>query len=339
MADITILGCGFGTALAVLWHNAGHKITAYSKFPEEIKAIKKDREHKKLLPGVPIPEEIEFTSDISKTRNSDIVVFAIPSKFMREVAEEAAPHIPENAVIVNVSKGFSENKHTPCRLSEVIQAAIPCNPVVVLTGPCHAEEVARGVPTALTCASPCKESAEYIQSTLQNSRFRIYASEDIIGCELGGALKNPIALCCGIASGMGLGDNTAAALMTRGLAEIKRLGTALHARWQTFTGLAGVGDLIVTCTSKHSRNNRAGILIGQGVPAEEAIRQIGTVEGYDCVKIALELAKQNNVNLPIFEQLYKICYEGLSPREALQALMERPQREEREDYWCFCECD
>jgi glycerol-3-phosphate dehydrogenase (NAD(P)+) len=161
-------------------------------------------------------------------------------------------------------------------------------------------------------------------------------NDDIIGCELGGALKNPIALCCGIASGMGLGDNAAAALMTRGLAEIKRLGTALGATWQTFTGLAGAGDLIVTCTSKHSRNNRAGRLIGQGVPAEEAIEQIGTVEGYDCVKIALQLAKRKDVYMPIFEQLYKICYENLAPEEALQNLMTLPQKHEKEAFWCDC---
>ncbi|MCL2634715.1 MAG: NAD(P)-dependent glycerol-3-phosphate dehydrogenase [Oscillospiraceae bacterium] len=331
MANIVILGCGFGTALSVLWHNAGHNVTAYTKFPEEVEAIKRDGEHKKLLPGVQVPAGINFTTDITCVRGADIVVFAIPSKFVYEVTCEAAEHIQKDTVIVNVGKGFEES--TGKRLSEVIQANLPDNSVVVLTGPCHAEEVGRGVPTTVVSASLNRASAEYIQNTLQTKRFRIYANDDIIGSELGGALKNPIALCCGIALGMGLGDNTVAALMTRGLTEIKRLGTELGAKWQTFTGLAGVGDLIVTCTSKLSRNHRAGLLIGQGIPAQEAIAQVGTVEGYDCVRIALRLAKEKNVDLPIFEQLYKVCYEGLEPKEALTSLMERPQREEREYYW------
>ncbi|MDR0197534.1 MAG: NAD(P)-dependent glycerol-3-phosphate dehydrogenase [Oscillospiraceae bacterium] len=331
MADITILGCGFGTALSVLWHSAGHKVTAYTKFPEEIEEIKRDGEHKRLLPGVKIPGGIEFSSDISCVGNAEIVIFAIPSKFVRDVAGEAAPYVGENAVIVNVGKGFSGESGE--RLSETLAAAVPDNPVVVLTGPCHAEEVGRGIPTTVVSAGRNRESAEYIQRTLQTNSFRVYVNDDLIGCELGGALKNPIALCCGIALGMGLGDNTVAALMTRGLAEIKRLGTALGAKWQTFTGLAGVGDLIVTCTSEHSRNHRAGIMIGRGIPAEEAVRSVGTVEGYGCVKTALRLASEKGVDVPIFEQLYGVCYEGVKPKDALRALMERPQRDEREKFW------
>jgi len=363
--NIFILGCGFGAALAVLWNKAGHNVTCYSKFAEEIETIKRDREHKKLLPGIKIPEEIEFTCDISKSRGADVIVFAVPSKFIGLAAEELAPHVPEKAVIVNVSKGFSECvcgaggapggttavggagvapggmtavggdcvPTTKCRLSEIIRVFVPENPIVVLTGPCHAEEVGRGCPTTVVASSLDRESAEYIQTTLVTKTFRVYMNDDVVGCELGGALKNPIALCCGIALGMGLGDNAAAALMTRGLAEIKRLGTALGAKWQTFTGLAGVGDLIVTCTSKHSRNNRAGRLIGEGVPALEAVKRIGTVEGYECVKIALKLAKERDVDIPIFEQLYKVCYENLTPEEALRDLMKRPQRHEHENFW------
>ncbi|MDR0223176.1 MAG: NAD(P)-dependent glycerol-3-phosphate dehydrogenase [Oscillospiraceae bacterium] len=331
MADIMILGCGFGTALSVLWHGAGHKITAYTKFSGEIEEIRRDGEHKRLLPGVKIPEGIEFTTDISLIKKARIIIFAIPSKFVREVAEEAAPYIPENAVIVNAGKGFAGESGG--RFSEVIGSRIPGNPIVALTGPCHAEEVGRGIPTTVVSASSNRESAEYIQRTLQTNSFRIYVNDDLIGCELGGALKNPIALCCGIALGMGLGDNTVAALMTRGLAEIKRLGTALGAKWQTFTGLAGVGDLIVTCTSKHSRNHRAGILIGRGMSAEEAVKSVGTVEGYDCVRIALRLAREKGVDVPIFEQLYGLCYEGAKPKDALRALMERPQKDERERFW------
>jgi glycerol-3-phosphate dehydrogenase (NAD(P)+) len=333
MADIFILGCGFGTALSVLWNKAGHNVTVYSNSEEEIETIKKDREHKKLLPGIAIPENIEFTNDISRAKLAKIIVFAVPSKFTEQVAGEVKPHVPKDAVIVNVSKGFCKSE-AYCRLSQVISNEI-CNPIVILTGPCHAEEVGRGCPTTVVCASLNRESAEYIQETLQTSTFRVYMNDDIIGCELGGALKNPIAVCCGIAVGMGLGDNTAAALMTRGLAEIKRLGTALGAKWQTFTGLAGVGDLIVTCMSEHSRNNRAGRLIGSGVPAITAVKQIGTVEGYECVKTVMELAREKNVDVPIFEALYKVCYEDFKPEEAVRGLMGRPQRDEKEHYWEF----
>jgi len=331
MANITILGCGFGTALAVMWRGAGHNVTAYSNSREEIEAVKRDGEHKKLLPGVKIPDGIEFTADISRLRTAEIAVFAVPSKYMREVAVEARPFVADNAVIVSVSKGFEEE--SGLRLSEVIGSVIPGRPVVVLTGPCHAEEVGRLMPTAVVSAGLIPKSAEYIQNTLQTDRFRIYLNTDVVGCELGGALKNPIALCCGVALGMGLGDNTVASIMTRGLAEIRRLGSALGAKWQTFTGLSGVGDLIVTCTSKHSRNYRAGILIGQGVPAAEAVAQTGTVEGYDCVRTALKLAAEKGVELPIFEQLYRVCYEGIEPKQALRALMERPQKDESEMIW------
>jgi len=345
MANIFILGCGFGLALAVLWEKEGHKITCYSPNGEEIETIKKDREHKKLLPGITIPESINFTTDISRAFDNEIVVFAVPSKFTGDAARDLSPHIWESSVIVSVGKGFCDSE-SHCRLSQIIGLHIPNNPIVVLTGPCHDEEVAKSIPTTVVCAtgepqvaypnSPWfPNPAEYVQNTLQTPTFRLYMNDDIVGCELGGALKNPIALCCGIALGMGRGDNTAAAIMTRGLAEIKRLGTALGAKWQTFTGLAGVGDLIVTCTSNHSRNNRAGKLIGQGIPAPEAVAQIGTVEGYECVKIVLKLAHERDIYIPIFEELYRICYEGLSPKDALKNLMTRPQRHEQEDFWQF----
>jgi glycerol-3-phosphate dehydrogenase (NAD(P)+) len=343
MADIFILGCGFGLALAVLWKNAGHNVTVYSNDPQELAQIQKDREHKRLLPGITVPDGIKFTSDIKAVNPGEaspagIIVFAVPSKFVGQAAEEIAPFVHKDAVVVNVGKGFCDSD-THCRLSDVISLYIS-NPIVILTGPCHAEEVGRGVPTTVVCAGKDKPGtvgggspAEYIQQTLQTPTFRVYMNDDIVGCELGGALKNPIALCCGIAVGMGLGDNSIAAIMTRGLAEIKRLGTALGANWQTFTGLAGVGDLIVTCTSLHSRNNRAGQLIGKGATAAEAIASVGTVEGYECVKTALKLAHEHNVDVPIFEQLYKVCYEGVSPRDALKCLMERPQRHEQEAFW------
>ncbi|MCL2036435.1 MAG: NAD(P)-dependent glycerol-3-phosphate dehydrogenase [Oscillospiraceae bacterium] len=337
MSNIFVLGCGFGTALSVLWDKAGHKVTAYSKFAREIEDIKRHREQAKLLPGVRIPESIDFTTDITRAAEADIIVFAVPSKFIGSVAEEVAPYIAKNAVAVSVSKGFAEcacGDTIICRLSEIIGIHV-VNPIVVLTGPCHAEEVGRGIPTTVVAAGLDGNAARYIQETLQTPTFRVYMNDDIVGCELGGALKNPIALCCGITKGMGLGDNSSAAIMTRGLAEIKRLGTALGAKWQTFTGLAGVGDLIVTCTSRHSRNFRAGLLIGEGVSAAEAVEQVGTVEGYECVKTVLKLAREKDVEVPIFAQLYKVCYEGLPPKEALRVLMERPQRHESEEFWSF----
>ncbi|MCM1333558.1 MAG: NAD(P)-dependent glycerol-3-phosphate dehydrogenase [Bacteroides sp.] len=328
---ITILGCGFGTALSVLWDQCGHEVTAWTKYAEEIEEIRKNGEHKRLLPGVAVPERIRFTTDISCVKGADVVVFAIPSRFVREVAQKVKSAIEPETIVLNVGKGFEEG--TNKRLSEVLREELSESPIVVMAGPCHAEEVGRGIPTSVVFASENEGCAEYAQEKLQTESFRIYINDDIAGCETAAALKNPIALCCGIIEGMKLGDNTTAALMTRGLAEITRLGTAMGARWETFTGLAGVGDLIVTCTSNHSRNHRAGILIGEGVPAEEAIRRVGTVEGYGCTKIAYGIAERLGVRVPIIEQLYQICYGGLPPADAARALMGRPQRHEKEQYW------
>ncbi len=328
MAKITILGCGFGTALGIMFDKYGHTVTAWSKYQEEIDAIRKDGEHKRLLPGVIVPPTIALTTDLACVSSADILIFAIPSKFVRDVAISVKPFVKPDTVVVNVGKGFEEASHK--RLSEVIKEELPDNPVVVLTGPSHAEEIARNFPTTVVCASDDKKSLEYIQDTLQNSRFRIYANSDLIGCELGGALKNPIALCCGIVEGMMLGDNTLAALMTRGLAEITRLGVALGAKRETFNGLSGTGDLIVTCTSTHSRNHRAGLLIGQGIPAAEAVARVGTVEGYQCAKIAYKIATELGVSVPIIEQLCKVCYEGMNPFASVTTLMDRPSRAEEE---------
>ena len=335
MAKISVLGCGFGAALAALWCRNGHEVTAWTKFEDEINAIKRDGENAKLLPGIKLPPEINFTADISDIKDSDIVVFAIPSEFIRETAKKASAFIAAETILVNVGKGFEQS--TLKRQSEVIAEVIPGNPIAVITGPCHAEEVGRGVPTTVVCASDCKDAMYYAQDNLQSESFRIYLSDDVIGCELGGALKNAIALCCGIAQGMGLGANSTAALMTRGLAEITRLSDALGARWQTFTGLAGVGDLIVTCMSELSRNFRAGKLIGGGMTACEAVQKTGTVEGYGCAKSALELAGKNNVSIPIIEQLYRILFDDVKPSEALRALMSRPAKYEKEEYWECCE--
>lgn len=328
---ITILGCGFGTALSVLWDKGGHEITAWTKYPEEIAEIQRFGEHKRLLPGVPVSNRIQFTTDISCVKGADIVVFAIPSRFVREVAQKVKEHILPETVVLNVGKGFEDGTHK--RLSQVLREELPNNRIAVMAGPCHAEEVGRGIPTTVVFASDDEGCAELVQEHLQTQTFRTYINDDTAGCEIAAALKNPIALCCGIIEGMKLGDNTTASLMTRGLAEITRLGTALGAKWETFTGLAGVGDLIVTCTSVHSRNHRAGILIGEGMSAAVAVKTVGTVEGYSCAKIAYELAVQHKVYVPIIEQLNKICFENGKPSESLRALMGRPQRHEKEQYW------
>lgn len=328
---ITILGCGFGTALSVLWDKAGHEITAWTKYEEEIEDIRRYGEHKRLLPGVAVSNRIAFTTDISCVASADIVVFAIPSKFVREVAEKVKEYIRPETIVLNVGKGFEEE--TNKRLSQVIGETLPDNKIAVMAGPCHAEEVGRGIPTTVVMASEDKECAFYVQEQLQTDTFRVYINDDVAGCEIAAALKNPIALSCGIIEGMKLGDNTTAALMTRGLAEITRLGVAMGAKWETFAGLAGVGDLIVTCTSVHSRNHRAGILIGEGLTAAEAVDRVGTVEGYGCGKIAYGIAKSLGVRTPIIDQLYKVCFEDKKPIESVIALMERPQTHEKERYW------
>lgn len=327
---ISILGCGFGTALAVMLDRNNHEVTAWTKYQGEVDDILRDGEHKKLLPGVIIPPSISFTSDISKISGADLVITAIPSPFVREAVTAAKPFIDGNAVVLNVGKGFEDV--SLLRLSEVVRSVLGAGQIIaVMAGPCHAEEVGRGMPTTVVAASDNSSAAAFVQEQLMNDNFRVYVSSDVVGCELGAALKNPIALCCGILQGMGFGDNTLAALMTRGLAEITRLATTLGAVPETLAGLSGVGDLFVTCTSAHSRNHRAGLLIGQGMTAEEAVRHTGTVEGYACLKSALELARTHGVETPIFEQLEQVCFERKDPRDALKALMSRPRRGEAED--------
>ena len=328
---ITILGCGFGTALSVLWNKAGHEVTAWSRNKEEIDSILRFGEHKRLLPGVAVSNRITFTTDISCVKGADVLVFAIPSPGVRSVAKLAAPYVDGNTVVLNVGKGFEEE--TAKRLSQVIGEELPDNRIAVMAGPCHAEEVARNIPTTVVMSSEDMGAAEFLQENLQTHTFRIYENSDTAGCEIAAALKNPIALSCGIIEGMKLGDNTIASLMTRGLAEITRLGAAMGAKWETFTGLAGVGDLIVTCTSRHSRNHRAGILIGEGMSAAEAVENVGTVEGYNNCGIVYRTAAALGVKAPIINELYKVCYENKAPSESVHDLMGRPQTHEREQYW------
>lgn len=331
MAKITILGCGYGTALGVLFTTYGHEVMTWTKFENEAELLRTEREHKRLLPGVKLPEALGVTTDPKCVNGADIILVAIPSPFFREAVQAVKPYVDRSTVVINVSKGLEAS--TGYRLSQIIREELPENPVGVITGPCHAEEIARLVPTTEVCASYSDGVAEYIQHTLSNEVYRIYVNDDVAGCELGGVLKNPIALGCGIARGMGLGDNTVAALMTRGMTEITRLGVGLGANWKTFTGMAGIGDLIVTCTSLHSRNFRAGNLIGKGVPAVEAVKQIGTVEGYTSSIIAYKLAQQHSIEAPIIEQIVKVCYENGDPRQSISALMTRKSKHEREVFW------
>ncbi len=267
-----------------------------------------------------------MTSDISCIKGCDVLIFGIPSSFVRDVAKSAAPYVDDNMVIVNTGKGLEEGSLKT--LSEVIKEEIHTDKLVVLSGPSHAEELARCVPTTIVAASENHDAAELVQREFGNSYLRIYLNDDVKGCEIGGALKNIIALCVGVCDGLGYGDNTKAALMTRGIHEIARLGKACGANIATFSGLTGIGDLIVTCTSMHSRNRRAGILIGQGVSPEEAVERVGTVEGYFCCKAAYDLAKRLGVEMPITEQLNEVLFNGGDVRLALGALMNRPQNYE-----------
>lgn len=329
MAEVTILGSGgFGMSLAVMLHKLGHKVRVWSAFEEELENIRKDGEHRAKLPGVKIPSEIELNSDIACIGSSHIVLLGIPSPYVRDVARKASPYITNKMIVVNTSKGFEEGSLK--RMSEVIGEEMPQAPVVILSGPSHAEEVALGIPTTVVAASKDMEAASYVQEIMSSGVFRIYINKDVAGCEIGGALKNIIALCAGICDGLNYGDNTKAALMTRGLTEIARLGKAMGADTATFAGLTGIGDLIVTCTSMHSRNRRAGILIGQGVKPQEAVKLVGTVEGYNCCQIAVALAKKYGVTMPITEQLDNVLFRGGNVKEALVRLMSRPKKAETE---------
>ncbi len=330
MNNIFILGAGsFGVSLAVLFSKK-HEVTLYGRNPEKTKKMRESHRCE-LLPKIQIPEKINITSDFDKLPQSDIVILACPSHSMRKVCQQIKDIINPESTVVCVAKGFEED--TLKRMSQVISEELH-NKYVVLSGPTHAEELAADIPSAIVAASYEREVAEYIQDCLSSSTLRIYVSDDVIGVELGGALKNVIAVSAGAIEGKQLGDNTKAALMTRGITEIARLGIKCGAKSETFAGLSGIGDLIVTCTSNHSRNKRAGMLIGQGVPPAEAIKQIGmTVEGYKNTKSAYELCQKYNVEMPIITQVYKILYENKSMDQAIEDLMERPKRHESEVVW------
>ena len=294
---------------------------------EVTEALKKDGENKRFLPDVKIVGDVDYTSDDSKCAEYKIIVFATPSHTIRSVSQRFAKYIGEKQIIVCISKGFDEEKHL--RLTEVIKEEIPDATVVAMSGPSHAEEVSRGLPTTNVVAGNNKEAVQLVQDTFNTPNFRIYTSDDVIGVELGGALKNVIALAAGICDGLGYGDNTKAALITRGIAEITRLGIAMGAKPETFAGLSGIGDLIVTCTSMHSRNRRAGILIGKGKTPDEAAREVNmVVEGIKTAKAVYYLSKKYGVEMPISNEVYNVVFEGRDVNECAAALMGRSLKSE-----------
>ena len=332
MSRITILGAGgWGIGLAMVATRMEHTVTLWSFDQQELEDLRLHNQNKLRLPGVFLPRSIRLTGDMAAASQADMVIMAVPSFAIRSTARLLAPHLRPGTVVVNAGKGLEDG--TLMRFSQVLKEELPTARVAVLSGPSHAEEVARRMPTTITVAAEDMAAAQAVQTALSHSRFRIYLNSDLVGVELGGALKNVIALCAGIVDGIGMGDNTKAALMTRGLAEIARLGAVMGAQERTFAGLSGMGDLMVTCGSMHSRNLRAGILLGRGTPVADTIRQVGTVEGYLAAKAAWEMAKANGVDMPITEQCYLVCYEGKDPRQAVSDLIGRPAGAEDEPLW------
>ena len=329
MANVGVMGAGsWGTALALLLHSNGHQVTVWSINEEEVEMLSKEREHKSKLPGVKIPEDMVFTSDMETAiKEKDFLVLAVPSAFTRGTARNMKPFVKEGQIIVDVAKGIEED--TLMTLSQQIEEEIPQADVAVLSGPSHAEEVGRGLPTAVVIGAKTEETARYLQEMFMNHVFRVYISSDMLGMELGGALKNVIALAAGIADGMGYGDNTKAALITRGIAEIARLGVKMGGAIESFTGLTGIGDLIVTCASVHSRNRKAGYLMGQGKTMEEAMAEVKmVVEGVYSAKAAAKLGKKYGVALPIVDKVNEVLFEGKDPKEAVDELMLRDSKAE-----------
>lgn len=324
MARVGILGAGsWGTALALLLYKNGHQVTIWSIMPEEVKMLREKREHETKLPGVKLPEDLEITDNIEEViMDMDFMVLAVPSPFTRSTARSMQPFVKEGQKVVNVAKGIEEA--TLMTLSEQIEEEVPQADVAVLSGPSHAEEVGKGLPTTCVVGAHSKETAVYLQKAFMSERFRVYTSPDILGIEIGGSLKNVIALAAGIADGLGYGDNTKAALITRGIAEISRLGTKMGGKSESFSGLTGIGDLIVTCASVHSRNRRAGYLIGQGRTMQEAMDEVKmVVEGVYSAKAAIKLAEKYHVSLPIIEQVNQVLFEGKDAAEAVRELMLR----------------
>lgn len=334
MAKVSVIGAGsWGTALASVLENNGHEVIIWSIVEEEIQMLKEKREHVTKLPGVKLSEKIGLTTNLEEAvEGRDLLVLAVPSVFTRATAKSMQTFIRDGQLIVNVAKGIEEK--TLMVLSDIVKEEIPQAKVAVLSGPSHAEEVGRRLPTTCVAGADTREVAEYIQNIFMNDVFRVYTSPDMLGIELGGALKNVIALAAGMADGLGYGDNTKAALITRGITEIGRLALAMGAKYETISGLTGIGDLIVTCASRHSRNRKAGMLIGQGKTMEEATKEVQmVVEGVYSAKAAMGLSQKYQVPIPIIEQVNKVLFEDKPVKEAVHELMLRDKKAEHEEMW------
>lgn len=332
MNKISILGAGsWGSAIAIHLSKKGWNVDLWMRNEEQRKDMQKTRLNKKYLDGVVFPENINFKNDIeSSVEGAEIVVLAVSSQNVRSVLDKIKPYIKKDQILVDLAKGLEKESNK--RLSEIAKEILPQNSYVALSGPSHAEEVSRELPTTLVSSSEDIDAAERIQDVFSSSKLRIYTNPDLTGVELGGALKNIIAFGAGIIDGLGYGDNTKAALMTRGIREIARLGVAMGANINTFTGLTGIGDLIVTCTSMHSRNRRAGILIGEGKSLEEALSEVKmVVEGVTATKVAYDLSKLYGISMPITNEIYEVLYKGKNVRESVTNLMMRSNKHEMEE--------
>jgi glycerol-3-phosphate dehydrogenase (NAD(P)+) len=329
LANVGVVGAGsWGTALALVLEKNGHQVTLWSSREEKAEELRKTRENADKLPGVKIPETIDITADMERAvKEKELVVLGVPSLYIRSTAAKMAPFVHEGQVVVNVSKGIEES--TLYTMTDVIGDEIPNADVAVLSGPSHAEEVSRYIPTTVVAGAKSRKTAEKIQAIFMNEVFRVYTSPDMLGIEVGGALKNVIALAAGITDGLGFGDNTKAALITRGIAEMSRLGVAMGGYPETFSGLAGMGDLIVTCASVHSRNRKAGYLIGKGYSAQAAMEEVKmVVEGVHSAKAALKLADKYYVRMPIIEQVNAVLFDGKDAIDGVRDLMVRDGKTE-----------
>ena len=332
MKKISVLGAGsWGTALSILLSENGHDVTVWSIDPEEVLMINNYREQRDKLPGVIVPSTIVFTTDLELAcRDAEMIICAVPSTFMRTTMKKASPYIQKGTIVVDVAKGIEDE--TFKTMTEVIGEECPQARTGILSGPSHAEEVGRKIPTTIVAGSKDKEVAHIIQDVFMNEFFRVYTSPDVIGIELGGSLKNVIALAAGMVDGLGFGDNSKAALMTRGIAEISRLVVAMGGHIETVSGLSGIGDLIVTCTSKHSRNRNAGFLMGQGKTYQEAMDEVKmVVEGVYSAKAALALGKKYKISMPIVEEVNAVLFDGVNVREAAIRLLMRDRTIESEN--------
>ncbi len=329
MSKVSVIGAGsWGTALARVLAMNGHDVTVWSILPDEIEMLKTNNEHLTKLPGVKLPEGIKYTTDLqSSIEGMEMMILATPSAFVRSTAKSMAPFVKDGQLIVNVAKGIEES--SLMIMTDIIEQEIPNCKTAVLSGPSHAEEVGKEIVTCLVAGAKTKETAEFVQNIVMNDYVRVYTSPDMLGIELGGALKNVVALAAGIADGLGCGDNTKAALITRGIAEITRLGVTMGGKSESFTGLTGMGDLIVTCASMHSRNRRAGILIGRGKSMEEAMDEVKmVVEGVYSAKAAMALSVKYGISMPIVEEVNKILFEGKNASDVVKDLMFRDKKSE-----------